>query len=241
MHWHGSTLSLGRQSLSLQHWVWLAEQTPKTDTAKKANLVFAKVTEAAGPSGGETFVDVVAGVIGIDIESRGTNAVADLTSDGDTLSPVGAVALLLAGCQDNLPAIPDVGRLAAAVGSVTGDAQMGSRCRPQEGISLSLHSLISRHMTLISCWKVYWMTHFPWEQSSRAGQGLGAEHWLLSVLPMQATFGLPDDPEGHLQLKLPGVFSRKAPMLQGWPGTSSCQYNPSCLHRTAGCLGDTCT
>jgi hypothetical protein len=30
MHWPGSThFSLGRQSLSLLHWAWLAEQTPE--------------------------------------------------------------------------------------------------------------------------------------------------------------------------------------------------------------------
>ena len=97
---------------------------------------------------------------------------------------------------------------------------------PHAGSSLRVHSSTSRHTPLPSLWNPRWHTHLPWEQSSPLGHGLAAEHWVVSVFPSQATFGSPDDPEGHLHLKPPGVFSQKAPVPQGRPRHSLMSMQP---------------
>jgi hypothetical protein len=90
----------------------------RADTAEGANLVLAESSEAAGPRGRVTLVNVGTGPVRVDVESGGTGAVADSPGDGDAVSTHGAVTLVGAGGEDALAAILDIRRLAATVWSI---------------------------------------------------------------------------------------------------------------------------
>lgn len=92
--------------------------TNGADAAERPNLVLTQGSEATGTRGGEALVDVSAGAVRVDVKTRWTGTVADPSSNGDALSSLGAVSLVLAGCEDALAAVLDVGRLAATVWSI---------------------------------------------------------------------------------------------------------------------------